>query len=44
MARATNDLSAVRQIVGTDDHVHAEQTLFVVVIILPLMFRINWSG
>ena len=40
MARATNDLSAVRQIVGPAI-MYSEQTLFRVLIILPLMFRIS---
>jgi ATP-binding cassette subfamily B protein len=40
MARATNDLSAVRQIVGPAI-MYSEQTLFRVLIILPLMFQIS---
>jgi ATP-binding cassette, subfamily B, multidrug efflux pump len=40
MARTTNDLSAVRQIVGPAI-MYSEQTLFRVVIILPLMFAIS---
>jgi len=40
MARATNDLGAVRQIVGPAI-MYSEQTLFRVVIILPLMLRIS---
>jgi ATP-binding cassette, subfamily B, multidrug efflux pump len=40
MARATNDLGAVRQIVGPAI-MYSEQTLFRVLIILPLMFRIS---
>ncbi len=40
MARATNDLSAVRQIVGPAI-MYSEQTLFRVLIILPLMFSIS---
>lgn len=40
MARATNDLSAVRQIVGPAI-MYGEQTLFRVLIILPLMFQIS---
>lgn len=40
MARATNDLSAVRQIVGPAI-MYGEQTLFRVLIILPLMFAIS---
>ncbi|MGH9852496.1 MAG: ABC transporter ATP-binding protein [Blastocatellia bacterium] len=40
MARATNDLSAVRQIAGPAI-MYSEQTLFRVLIILPLMFQIS---
>lgn len=40
MARATNDLSAVRQIVGPAI-MYSEQTLFRVLIILPLMFAVS---
>jgi ATP-binding cassette, subfamily B, multidrug efflux pump len=40
MARASNDLSAVRQIVGPAI-MYSEQTLFRVLIILPLMFQIS---
>ncbi|MFM8395233.1 MAG: ABC transporter ATP-binding protein [Acidobacteriota bacterium] len=40
MARATNDLGAVRQIVGPAI-MYSEQTLFRVLVILPLMFRIS---
>lgn len=40
MARATNDLSAVRQIVGPAI-MYSEQTIFRVLIILPLMFQIS---
>ena len=40
MARATNDLGAVRQIVGPAI-MYGEQTLFRVLIILPLMFSIS---
>lgn len=40
MARATNDLGAVRQIVGPAI-MYAEQTLIRVLIILPLMFAIS---
>jgi len=40
MARATNDLSAVRQIAGPAI-MYGEQTLFRVLIILPLMFQIS---
>jgi ATP-binding cassette subfamily B multidrug efflux pump len=42
MARATNDLSAVRQIVGPAI-MYSEQTLFRVLIILPLMLSISWK-
>jgi ATP-binding cassette subfamily B protein len=41
MARATNDLAAVRQLAGPMI-MYSIQTLFVVIIVLPLMFRINW--
>ena len=41
MARATNDLAAVRQLAGPMI-MYSLQTLFVVVIVLPLMFMINW--
>ena len=41
MARATNDVAAVRQLAGPLI-MYSLQTLFVVVIILPLMFRISW--
>lgn len=40
MARATNDLGAVRQIVGPAI-MYGEQTLFRVLLILPLMFSIS---
>ena len=40
MARATNDLGAVRQIVGPAI-MYSEQTLFRVLIILPIMFSIS---
>ncbi|HYY56466.1 MAG TPA: ABC transporter ATP-binding protein [Pyrinomonadaceae bacterium] len=40
MARATNDLAAVRQLAGPMI-MYSLQTLFVVVVILPLMFRIS---
>src|SRR5882762_2772744 len=42
MARATNDLAAVRQLAGPMI-MYSLQTLLVVVIVLPLMFRINWK-
>ncbi len=41
MARATNDLAAVRQLAGPMI-MYSLQTVFVVVIVLPLMFMINW--
>jgi ATP-binding cassette subfamily B protein len=41
MARATNDLSAVRQLAGPMI-MYTLQTVFVVVIVVPLMFLINW--
>ncbi len=41
MARATNDLAAVRQLAGPMI-MYSVQTLFVVFIVLPLMFMINW--
>ena len=41
MARATNDLAAVRQLAGPMI-MYSLQTFFVVIIILPLMFLINW--
>ena len=41
MARATNDLAAVRQLAGPMI-MYSLQTIFVVVIVLPLMFVINW--
>lgn len=41
MARATNDLSAVRQLAGPMI-MYSLQTIFVVVLVLPLMFIINW--
>ena len=42
MARATNDLAAVRQLAGPMI-MYSLQTLFVVVLILPLMFLISWK-
>src|ERR1700674_972951 len=42
MARATNDLAAVRQLAGPMI-MYSLQTLFVVIIVLPLMFVINWQ-
>jgi len=41
MARATNDLSAVRQLAGPMI-MYTLQTLFVVVLVLPLMIMLNW--
>ena len=41
MARATNDLSAVRQLAGPMI-MYTVQTLFVVILVLPLMFVLNW--
>ena len=41
MARATNDLSAVRQLAGPMI-MYSLQTVFVVIAVLPMMFRINW--
>ncbi|MCY3326138.1 ABC transporter ATP-binding protein, partial [Acinetobacter baumannii] len=40
MARATNDLSAVRQLAGPAI-MYSLQTLFVIMIVLPLMLRIS---
>ena len=42
MARATNDLAAVRQLAGPMI-MYSLQTLFVVIIVLPLMFMISWK-
>jgi ATP-binding cassette subfamily B multidrug efflux pump len=41
MARATNDLNAVRQLAGPMI-MYTLQTVFVVILILPLMFMLNW--
>jgi ATP-binding cassette, subfamily B, multidrug efflux pump len=41
MARATNDLAAVRQMAGPLI-MYSLQTLFAVVVILPIMFALNW--
>ena len=41
MARATNDLAAVRQLAGPMI-MYSLQTVFVVALVLPLMFIINW--
>jgi ATP-binding cassette subfamily B protein len=42
MARATNDLSAVRQLAGPLI-MYSLQTVFVVVVILPILFAMNWK-
>src|SRR5438105_6929822 len=42
MARATNDLAAVRQLAGPLI-MYSLQTVFVVIIILPILFVINWK-
>jgi ATP-binding cassette subfamily B multidrug efflux pump len=42
MARATNDLAAVRQLAGPMI-MYTLQTVFVVIIVLPLMFLISWK-
>lgn len=41
MARATNDMSAVRQLAGPMI-MYTLQTIFVVILVLPLMFMLNW--
>ena len=41
MARATNDLSAVRQLAGPMI-MYTLQTVFVVVLVLPVMVMLNW--
>ena len=41
MARATNDLAAVRQLAGPMI-MYTLETIFVVILILPLMFMLNW--
>ena len=41
MARATNDLAAVRQL-GGPAIMYSLQTLFVLVLVLPLLFWTNW--
>jgi ATP-binding cassette subfamily B protein len=41
MARATNDLAAIRQLAGPMI-MYTLQTVFVVVLVLPLMFMLNW--
>jgi ATP-binding cassette subfamily B protein len=42
MARATNDLSAVRQLAGPMI-MYSLQTVFVVVVIMPILFAISWK-
>ena len=42
MARATNDLAAVRQLAGPMI-MYSLQTVFVVLVILPIMFALNWK-
>lgn len=42
MARATNDLAAVRQLAGPMI-MYSLQTVFVVIIILPILFTISWK-
>ncbi len=42
MARATNDLAAVRQLAGPLV-MYSLQTVFVVAMVLPLMFMISWK-
>jgi ATP-binding cassette subfamily B protein len=42
MARATNDLAAVRQLAGPMI-MYSLQTVFVVLLILPIMFAMNWK-
>ena len=42
MARATNDLAAVRQLAGPMI-MYSLQTVFVVIVVLPLLFLINWK-
>jgi len=41
MARATNDMGAVRQLAGPMI-MYTLQTVFVVILVLPLMFMLNW--
>ena len=41
MARATNDLSAVRQLAGPVI-MYSLQTVFVVILVLPYLFMLNW--
>src|SRR5882762_5960058 len=42
MSRATNDLAAVRQLVGPMI-MYSAQTLFTVIVLVPLLFIINWK-
>lgn len=42
MSRATNDLSAVRQLAGPMI-MYSMQTVFVVIVIMPILFAINWK-
>ena len=42
MARATNDLSAIRQIVGPMI-LYSFQAVFALAIVLPILLRINWK-
>src|SRR5712692_5034846 len=42
MARTTNDLAAVRQLAGPMI-MYSMQTVFVVIVVLPLIFIINWK-
>lgn len=42
MARATNDLAAVRQLAGPMI-MYSLQTVFIVIIILPILFAISWK-
>ena len=42
MARATNDLAAVRQLAGPMI-MYSLQTVFIVLLILPIMFAMNWK-
>jgi len=42
MSRATNDLATVRQLVGPMI-MYSLQTVFVVLVLLPLLFKINWK-
>lgn len=42
MARATNDLSAVRQLAGPMI-MYSLQTVFVVIVIVPILFAISWK-